>query len=120
MEVRWAGGLLASTVRAIRVLETASPPGVYLPADDVDVAQLLPAPGRTHCEWKGEAVYWRLASEPAAPPVGWSYPAPFYAGRVACFIDDERVTPQPGGFYGGWITREVVGPWKGEAGTGHW
>ena len=130
--VRHAGGVLASSVRAIRLLETASPPGFYLPPEDVDLTQLIPVPGRSLCEWKGAAAYWALASDPAGTPVAWRYPAPrtpfaalagyvaFYPGRVACFVDDERVMPQPGGFYGGWITREIVGPWKGEPGTGHW
>lgn len=132
VEVRHAGGVLASSRRAIRLLETASPPGFYLPPEDVDFAQLVPAAGRSLCEWKGEAAYWALASQPAGAPVAWTYPAPrqpfaalagfvaFYPGRVACFVDEERVMPQPGGFYGGWITREIVGPWKGEPGTGHW
>ena len=130
--VRAPGGVLASSTRAIRLLETASPPGFYLPPEDVDTAQLAPAPGRSLCEWKGAAVYWRLANDPAGQPIGWSYPAPhaafaviagyfaFYPGRVACFVNDERVAPQPGGFYGGWVTREIVGPWKGDPGTGHW
>ena len=88
------------------------PPGFYLPPEDVDTAQLAPAPGRSICEWKGAALYWRLANDPAGQPIGWSYPAPhaafaalagyfaFYPGRVACFVNDERVAPQPGGFYG--------------------
>lgn len=133
VEVRTPTGLLASSVRALRVLETASPPTFYLPADDVDAAQLLRAgEARSRCEWKGEAVYWRLAAAPAAGPVAWSYPAPhpayaalaahyaFYPGRVACFVDGARVQPQPGGFYGGWVTAEIVGPWKGAPGTAHW
>jgi len=130
--IRHPGGVLASTARAIRLLETASPPGFYLPPEDVDTAQLVPAPGRSHCEWKGVAEYWRLASEPDGEAVAWRYPSPhapfaalagyfaFYPGRIACFIDDERVAPQPGGFYGGWITHDIVGPWKGEPDTGHW
>jgi hypothetical protein len=89
-------------------------------------------PARSHCEWKGEAVYWLLAAAPEAGPVAWSYPEPrsgfgglrghfaFYPGRLACFVDGEPVQPQPGGFYGGWVTREIVGPWKGEPGTSHW
>ena len=122
---------LARTRAALRVLETASPPTFYLPAAAVVAGALVPAPGRSHCEWKGEARYWALAEAPDEP-VGWSYPAPFpefaalrdhvafYPGRVACYVDDERVRPQAGDFYGGWITDEIVGPFKGDPGTGGW
>ncbi len=91
----------------------------------------MSTPGNSVCEWKGFAVYWALAVSPAAP-VAWSYPRPrarfsklkdyvaFYPGRVACFVAGERAQPQAGRFYGGWITAEVVGPFKGEPGTGHW
>jgi uncharacterized protein (DUF427 family) len=130
VEVRAGGLTLASTRRALRVLETASPPGFYLPAADVDLAQLQRVPGRSLCEWKGAASYWSLPD--TAAPIAWTYDDPlpafaairgcfaFYASRVACRVDGERVTPQPGGFYGGWVTREIVGPMKGEPGTGHW
>ncbi len=123
---------LASTRSAFRVLETASPPTFYLPADCVDWAQLVRAQGSSFCEWKGAATYWALADAPDGQVVGWSYESPsqsfsaiagfvsFYPGRVACFVDGERVKPQPGGFYGGWITSAVVGPFKGEQGTGGW
>ncbi len=121
---------LASTHAAFRVLETASPPTFYLPPESIAPGVLERVGGRSYCEWKGEAAYWAL--EGTGEPVAWSYPAPsprfaqlrdylgFYPGRVACFVDGERVRPQPGGFYGGWITDEVVGPVKGEPGTGHW
>ena len=121
---------IASTDRAYRVLETASPPTFYLPLEALDESALEPVSGRSFCEWKGEAVYWALAGHPE--PVAWSYPSPrqrfsrikdyvgFYPGRVACFVDGERVEAQPGGFYGGWLTKEIVGPVKGEPGTGHW
>ena len=123
---------LARSCRCVRVLETASPPTWYIPEDDVDLSRLVPVPGASFCEWKGGARYWALADRPAPDPVAWSYPDPtpafgvirhafgFYPGRVACFIDGERVRPQPGYFYGGWITDEIVGPWKGGEGTGHW
>ena len=124
--------LVADTVAALRVMETASPPTLYLPRADVDVELLAPAAGRSVCEWKGAAQYWALrdTSEPVA--VAWSYPRPasdyavlaehycFYPGRVSCYIDGEAVRPQPGVFYGGWITNEIVGPFKGERGTEHW
>jgi uncharacterized protein (DUF427 family) len=131
--VRTPTEVLAASDRAQRLLETASPPTFYLPPADVNTALLLPVTGaRSRCEWKGEAVYWQLAGAPAAGPVAWSYPAPrsgfgaiaghfaFFPGRLACFVDGERARAQPGGFYGGWITREIVGPWKGEPGTSHW
>jgi uncharacterized protein (DUF427 family) len=121
---------LADTRASLRVLETASPPTFYLPPDDVDLERLVPAAGRSFCEWKGEATY--LSVDDAASPIAWTYRAPFveftslagyvafYPGRVACFVDGERVRAQAGGFYGGWITDEIVGPFKGEPGTGGW
>ncbi len=121
---------IASTRAAVRVLETASPPTFYLPPESVEPGALEPAGGASFCEWKGAARYWSVAGKPE--PVAWSYPTPsaaflrlrdyvgFYPGRLACFVDGERVRPQPGGFYGGWITDEIVGPVKGEPGTGHW
>ena len=131
VEVHWAEHLLAATERSLRLCETASPPTFYLPPDDVDLDRLVPASGASVCEWKGEARYWALADDPAVA-VAWSYPNPraryrqlkdwlaFYPGRVSCFVDGEQVQPQPGRFYGGWITSDVVGPFKGEPGTGHW
>ena len=120
--------VLADTRRALRVLETASPPTFYLPRADVRIERLVAAPGASWCEWKGRARYWSLG----AAPIAWSYDDPlpafdalrdhfaFYPGRIACFVAGERVVPQPGGFYAGWITREIVGPWKGEPGTEGW
>ncbi len=126
-----AGGVqLAETMCAMRVLETASPPTYYIPAEDVVADALVAVPGSSFCEWKGAARYWGLASGGEA--IAWSYPEPserfleirdalgFYPGRVACFVDGERVRPQPGHFYGGWVTDDIVGPVKGEPGTGHW
>lgn len=133
VQVRHGPRLLADTTRAVRVLETASPPTYYLPPDDVVMALLRPAPGRSHCEWKGEAQYFALADSPGgSAPVAWCYPQPkrsfsaiagyvaFYPGRVACEVNGEQVRPQPGGFYAGWVTDNIVGPFKGEPGTGHW
>jgi uncharacterized protein (DUF427 family) len=123
---------LARSSRCYRVLETASPPTWYVPAQDVNGGLLVPAPGSSMCEWKGRARYWALASDPDGEPVAWSYPQPtaafapiadafgFYPGRVACYVGQERVRPQPGYFYGGWLTDEISGPVKGEPGTGHW
>lgn len=126
-----AAGPLTTTRAALRVLETASPPTFYVPMADTAMERLVPAAGQSFCEWKGPAQYWALAIEPANP-VAWSYPRPlapfegladhlgFYPGRINCTVDGEVVRPQDGGFYGGWITDEVVGPFKGEAGTGGW
>ena len=122
---------VALTRRAFRVLETSHPPTYYLPPEDVRRDCLLPAQGHTVCEWKGRAVYWALARAPELP-VAWSYPRPrprfdkirnhlaFYPGRVECYVDSERVQAQAGGFYGGWITGEIVGPFKGEPGSSGW
>lgn len=119
--------------RARRVLETASPPTYYLPLDDVVSGALVPSFGRTVCEWKGEARYFAVRAGGAeVEQAAWQYPEPwegfeqlagyvsFYPGRVACFVNGERVRPQDGGFYGGWVTDRIVGPWKGAPGSGHW
>ena len=124
---------IARSRRAVRVLETASPPGFYIPAADVKMDLLRKAPGTSRCEWKGVAEYWSLrAAGASAPPVAWTYPAPFadyerirghlafYPGRVECSVDGERVRSQPGGFYGGWVTSEIAGPVKGELGSSNW
>jgi uncharacterized protein (DUF427 family) len=121
---------IARTRRCLRVLETASPPTYYLPPEDVDTTSLVPAPGHSQCEWKGEAAYWQLAhAEGSTHDVAWSYPEPFpefeclsnhlsfYPAYLACFVGRVRVRPQPGGFYGGWVTPELVGPFKGEPGV---
>ena len=123
--------LLARSGKALRVLETASPPTVYLRPDAVQQDLLVSVRQSSFCEWKGAASYWALAHAPDQA-VGWSYlqPGPrfreiagwfsFYPARLRCVLDGERVRPQGGGFYGGWVTDAVVGPWKGEAGTGGW
>lgn len=131
--VRAGGETVASSRRAVRVLETASPPTFYLHPDDVRRDLLIERPGTSACEWKGIARYWSVrAGGRVLEDVAWSYPHPlpgfeaigdhlsFYPGRIECTVDGERVRPQPGGFYGGWITSEIVGPVKGEAGTGGW
>ena len=131
VEVKDGDSVIASSTAALRILETASPPTFYIPAADVALDQLVEVAGNSVCEWKGQAVYWALARQPELP-VAWAYPRPrarfdkikdciaFYPGRVECYVDGERVQAQSGGFYGGWITAEVVGPFKGEPGTGHW
>ena len=132
VEVISGQNLIASTMSAIRVLETASPPTYYLPTADIDWQQLSQAQGSSYCEWKGAATYWALEADPNRKIVGWSYENPssafldisgylsFYPALVSCLVDGEPVRPQPGGFYGGWITDSIVGPFKGEPGTGHW
>jgi len=129
-----AGGLgLADTARALRVLETASPPTFYLPMEDVRLERLVRAAQRSACEWKGSAHYWTLLDDSAgAGPVAWGYAHPlagferlaghlaFYPGRVECRVAGERVRPQPGSFYGGWVTSEITGPFKGEPGSEDW
>ena len=121
---------LANSQQTFRILETASPPTFYLPLSDVFKERLVAFAGSSFCEWKGAARYWGL--EGGAQPLAWSYPEPsaefaaigdcvsFFPGRVECYVNGERVRPQPGGFYGGWVTDEIAGPFKGEPGTGHW
>lgn len=131
VEVRDGETRLARSHEARRVLETASPPTVYLPPDDVIRDLLVPVRQTSFCEWKGAASYWALARAPE-DPVAWSYPRPtrrfgdiagwfsFYPSKVRCLMDGEVVRPQGGGFYGGWVTDDIVGPWKGDSGTGGW
>jgi len=132
--VRDGDCVIADTSRAVRVLETASPPTVYIPREDIDEDLLRPETGSSLCEWKGPATYWtiELPNGTRHEQVGWSYEQPFpeaetiagyvsfYPARLECTIDGERVRPQPGGFYGGWITSEVIGPVKGTAGSTGW
>lgn len=124
--------IIAKSAQCYRLLETASPPTFYIPAADIDIEQLRAIDGSSNCEWKGKASYWALKRDDSMQMLAWSYPNPasafmplknhfaFYPGRIHCFIDDERVKPQDGGFYGGWVSNEIIGPWKGREGTGHW
>lgn len=134
VRVEIEGVVLADTTRALRVLETASPPTYYIPSEDVRTHYLEPSRSRTVCEWKGTASYWAVRiGERFVADAAWSYEEPssgfeaiegylaFYPGRVdACYVGEERVTPQSGRFYGGWITSKVVGPFKGDPGTEGW
>lgn len=134
LRVELAGVTVAETIHGLRVVETASPPAYYFPPGDVRTDLLEDSPVRTICEWKGVARYWdvrvedRLAGEAA-----WSYPDPkagyeplegylaFFARRMdACRVGSERALPQEGEFYGGWITSDLVGPFKGGPGTEAW
>ena len=134
IRVVFNGVTVAETRRAWRVLETSHPPVYYIPPQDIRAEYLKPGAGRSFCEWKGEARYVTLeVNDRRAENVGWFYPNPtpafaairdhiaFYAAPMdSCTVDGECVTPQPGGFYGGWITADVVGPFKGEPGTMGW
>ncbi len=134
VQVYFAGELIADSRRTLRILETSHPPVFYVPPEDVRTELLTQTAQKSFCEFKGGAVYWTLAlNGQESQNVAWSYPNPtegfeaikaylaFYPGRVeACFVDRERVQAQAGDFYGGWITREVKGPFKGEAGTWGW
>lgn len=129
------GEVLADTARGFRVLETAGAPVYYFPPDDVRMDRLTPSPHRSFCEWKGDAGYHSYAGSSGRriENVAWSYAAPspgyeairdhlaFYAGRVdEAWVGEERATPQPGRFYGGWVTSRIVGPMKGEPRTFGW
>lgn len=128
------GVVVASTTTSWRVLETSHPPTYYLPRDAFAEGALRPAGGQTWCEWKGAASYFDLAGgERVAERAAWTYADPtagfeVIAGAVAvmpglvdrCTVDGEVVEPQPGGFYGGWITSRVTGPFKGAPGTRGW
>jgi uncharacterized protein (DUF427 family) len=134
VEVVLGGVTVASTRSALRVLETSHPPTYYLPPDAFVAGALRPADGVSVCEWKGRARYLTVVGGSAvAEAAAWTYPEPtaafaalagyvaLYPGRMdRCTVDGEVVTPQPGGFYGGWITSRVVGPFKGERGTMLW
>ncbi|NTV63820.1 MAG: DUF427 domain-containing protein [Oscillochloris sp.] len=134
IRIVFGGVAIASTRRAFRVLETSHPPVYYLPPDDIQMQYLYRTTRSSLCEWKGQASYYTLTlGTRSVPDVAWSYASPtssfapiagylaFYATPMdGCFVDDERVTPQPGGFYGGWITGDIVGPFKGESGSWGW
>lgn len=134
-EVRivWDGLLVACSTRSVRVLETAHPPTYYIPWDDVARELLRPAPGASFCEWKGPARYWDLVHGPKSlPSHAWSYPQPmagaqaladgvaFYAHGLSCSVGGLPARAQPGGFYGGWVTPDLAGPFKGEPGSEAW
>ena len=118
-----------------RVLETSHPPSYYIPPDDIQMEYLELVPtGRSFCEWKGLAGYYNVrVKDQQVINAAWYYPQPtidflpiqnyvaFYPGKMdACYVDGELVKGQAGGFYGGWITQDIVGPFKGEAGTRGW
>ncbi len=134
IEVSFGGAVVARTTRALLVLETSHPPGYYLPEDDWLTGSLRPAPGQSFCEFKGAASYLSVVVEDAiAESAAWTYRRPMpgfellrghiavYPDRMdSCTVDGEVVRAQDGGFYGGWITSAVVGPFKGVPGSRGW
>jgi uncharacterized protein (DUF427 family) len=128
------GVTVADTTRASRVLETSHPPAYYIPPEDVRMELLRPNRRHSFCEFKGQAGYYDLeVGGQTERDVAWYYadPSPgyeairghlaFYPGRVdQCFVDDEPVRAQDGDFYGGWVTAEIEGPFKGGPGTAGW
>jgi uncharacterized protein (DUF427 family) len=129
-----AGTTIVDAPWADRVLETSQPPAYYVSAEFVDLDVLVPSERHTFCEWKGVADYAHIAvDDRRVVDAGWTYPEPtaafaairgqwaFYAQRAdECWIDDEQVTSNEGAFYGGWVTANVTGPFKGAPGTSHW
>ncbi len=134
VRVELGGVVVADSRDALRVLETSHPPAIYVPPRDVRMDLLRPIRRSTVCEYKGRAAYFDVAAgDRVARAAAWAYPDPaagyealrdhvsFYPGRMdACLLDDERVQPQAGDFYGGWVTAELVGPFKGGRGTAGW
>jgi uncharacterized protein (DUF427 family) len=134
IRVVFSGETIAESTAAYRVLETSHPPAYYIPPDEVRTGVLEPSERRSFCEWKGQAHYFDVVLGGArAGNAAWGYPAPtprfaalrdhvaFYAHLMdACFVGEERVQPQEGDFYGGWITSKIVGPFKGSPGTRFW
>ncbi len=132
--VEFGGQTIADSSGAYRVLETSHPPVYYIPPEDIRTEFIRPASGRSFCEWKGSARYYSVqVGDRIAERAAWCYPQPtagfvaienyvaFYAQKMdRCWVDGEEVLPQPGEFYGGWITCDVVGPFKGEPGSQGW
>jgi uncharacterized protein (DUF427 family) len=132
--VVFAGEVVADTRSGWRVFETSHPPGYYIPIADWRPGVLVPAEGASNCEWKGQARYYDVrVGDAVAHRAAWGYPSPtagyatlaecvsvYPAAMDRCEVDGVRVTPQPGEFYGGWITPDVVGPFKGGPGSRGW
>jgi uncharacterized protein (DUF427 family) len=138
VRVEFGGRTVADTIRAIRVVETAGAPCYYVSPEDCALETLTRTSHWTLCEWKGIAYAYDVSAGGKTARAGaWSYPEPltdlhagyeriagyfaFYAGRMdACYVGEERVEPQQGGYYGGWVTSRLVGPIKGAPGSEHW
>jgi uncharacterized protein (DUF427 family) len=128
------GVVIADTQRAKRILETSHPPVYYIPPEDVKLQYFKPTSRSTFCEWKGGASYYTITVEnKKIVDAAWYYRHPthpyeaivgyiaIYPGKMdACYVNGEKVQAQEGDFYGGWITGEIVGPFKGGAGTSGW
>ena len=128
------GRIVADTRASVRTLESSHPPSYYIPPGDIAPGVLRSASGSSFCEWKGSATYWDVViGDLVTPRAGWSYPDPtrafamlrdhvaFYAGPFdRCGVDGQRVVPQTGAFYGGWITPDLAGPFKGITGSMGW
>jgi uncharacterized protein (DUF427 family) len=126
--------VIADTHRAKRVLEKSHPPVYYIPPEDIKMEYLIPTLQSSFCEWKGRANYYTVrVGDKEVKNAAWFYPDPtpsfaslkdyvaFYAQLMdACYVNGEKVQPQPGDFYGGWITSDIVGPFKGGPGTWGW
>ncbi len=134
IQIIFNGVTIADTHRAKRVLETSHPPIYYIPPEDIKMEYLSSTNKGSFCEWKGQAIYYTLVvGDKQVVNVAWAYPNPtpnfagiqdylaFYASPMdGCYVNDEKVEPQPGNFYGGWITKDIVGPFKGSPGTWGW
>ena len=134
IQIIFNGVTIADTHRAKRVLETSHPPIYYIPPEDIKMEYLSSTNKGSFCEWKGEAIYYTLVvGDKEVVNVAWAYPNPtsnfasikdylaFYASPMdGCYVNGEKVEPQPGNFYGGWITKDIVGPFKGSPGTWGW
>lgn len=134
IQIIFNGVEIANTRSAKRVLETSHPPVYYIPPSDIKMEYLVRTPNSSFCEWKGRAGYYTIVvGDKQAENVAWFYPDPtpsfatikdyvaFYAHVMdACYVDGEKVQPQPGNFYGGWVTSDIVGPFKGVPGSWGW
>jgi uncharacterized protein (DUF427 family) len=134
IKVVFAGQTIVETTNSKRVLETSHPPVYYVPVQDARPGVLLPSDRRTFCEWKGVAHYFHVrVGESLAENAAWGYDQPsarfsslrdhvaIYAHLMdACYVDGEQVQSQLGGFYGGWVTKDIAGPFKGAPGTRGW
>ena len=134
IQIIFNGVEIANTRNAKRVLETSHPPVYYIPPSDIKMEYLVRTPNSSFCEWKGRAGYYTIVvGDKQAENVAWFYPDPtpsfatikdyvaFYAHVMdACYVDGEKVQPQPGNFYGGWVTSDIVGPFKGVPGSWGW
>jgi uncharacterized protein (DUF427 family) len=134
IEIYFNGVKLVDSTHTWRILETSHPPVYYIPPEDIKMEYLSQTSRTSFCEWKGQAAYYSVqVGEQKAENAAWTYPQPneryspirhhlaFYPHLMdECLVDGEKALPQTGGFYGGWITHDIVGPFKGEAGSEHW